>query len=264
MDLELRGKTAIVTGGSKGIGRAIARGLAMEGVRVLICARGEAALARAAEDIAAETRGYVLTHAADLSELAAVKGLVSDARSRLGGVDILINNAGAIRAGAFLTLDDEEWMRGWNLKLLGYIRMAREILPHMQAQRSGRIISVIGYAARNPGPGFMPGGAANAALVNFTKALADLAAPSNVLVSAVSPGPVATERWDQLLREQAKAQGKALEDYAREQNASYPLGRVARPEEVADLVCFLASARASFLTGISITIDGGTSRGVYL
>src|SRR5262249_2458552 len=138
------------------------------------------------------------------------------------------------------------------------------VLPYMQRRQTGRIVNVIGYAARNPGPTFMPGGAANAALINFTKALADLAAPTNVLVTAVSPGPVATERWWKRGRERAAAEGRSVDGYTREQNAGYPVGRIAKPEEVADLVCFLASARASFLTGIAITLDGGMSRGVYL
>jgi len=122
----------------------------------------------------------------------------------------------------------------------------------------------VGAAARNPAPTYMMGGAANAALINFTKALADLGAKSNILVTAVSPGPVKTERWDTLQRQQAAAAGKDLETHARETSATFPLGRIALPEEVGDLVCFLASARASFLTGIAITVDGGMTRGVYL
>src|SRR5262249_49320581 len=155
--------------------------------------------------------------------------------------------------GDFLTTPDEEWMNGWSLKLLGYIRMSRAIFPHMQKQGGGRIVNVVGAAARNPGTGYMMGGTANAALINFTQALADPGAKSKVLVTAVSPGPVKTERWDTLMRQQAAAAGQDLATYARENDASYPLGRIAEPEEVADLVCFLASARASFLTGICIT-----------
>ncbi|PYO26851.1 MAG: short-chain dehydrogenase, partial [Candidatus Rokuibacteriota bacterium] len=179
-------------------------------------------------------------------------------------LDILVNNAGAIKGGDFLKTPDEEWLHGWSLKLLGYIRMAREILPHMQRQGGGRIINVVGAAARNPSMTYMMGGTANAALINFTKALADLGARSNVLVTAVSPGPVKTERWDNLARQQALAVGRDVETYVKEQNAGMPLGRIALPEEVADLVCFLASERAKFLTGITITVDGGSTRGVYL
>lgn len=264
MDLHLTGKTAVVTGGSKGIGRAVAHSLAAEGVRTLICARDPETLARAASEIRRDTGHDVLTSAVDLSELEGVKRAVAEAISKLGRVDILVNNAGAVKGGDFLTLPDDEWIRSWNLKLLGYIRMAREVLPHMQQQRSGRIINIAGVAARNPAPTFMAGGAANAALINFTKSLADLAAKSNVLVNAVSPGLVRTERFESLLKQRAAAEGKDFETLVKDQTAEYPLGRIATPEEIANLVTFLASERASFMAGVTITVDGGVSRGVYM
>ncbi|HWM78382.1 MAG TPA: short-chain dehydrogenase/reductase [Methylomirabilota bacterium] len=264
MDLELKGKTALITGGSKGIGLATARTMAAEGARVMICSRSADALGDAAGTIKRETGQTVETLAVDLSELAGVERTASEALTRLGRLDILVNNAGAIKGGDFLTTPDDEWMRGWSLKLLGYIRMARAIFPVMQKQGGGRIVNVVGAAARNPATTYMMGGTANAALINFTKALADLGARSNILVTAVSPGPVKTERWDTLQRQQAQAAGKDLESHLAELNKNYPLGRIATAEECADLICFLASARASFLSGIAITIDSGISRGVYL
>jgi 3-oxoacyl-[acyl-carrier protein] reductase len=264
MDLELKGKTALITGGSKGIGLATARTMAAEGVRVMICSRSADALGDAAGTIKRETGQTVETLAVDLSELAGVERTASEALTRLGRLDILVNNAGAIKGGDFLTTPDDEWMRGWSLKLLGYIRMARAIFPVMQKQGGGRIVNVVGAAARNPATTYMMGGTANAALINFTKALADLGARSNILVTAVSPGPVKTERWDTLQRQQAQAAGKDLETHLAEMNKNYPLGRIATAEECADLICFLASVRASFLSGIAITIDSGISRGVYL
>lgn len=263
MDLGLKGKTALVTGGSKGIGRAVARVLAAEGARVLICARDPGTLKRAAVEIEQTTGGDVQMVPADLSERSEVSRVAAEALARLGRLDILVNNAGAIKGGDFLTTPDEEWLSGWSLKLLGYIRMAREVLPHMQRQGGGRIVNVIGAAARNPAVTYMMGGTANAALVNFTKALADLGARSGVLVTAVSPGPVKTERWDRLMAQQAEAEGKDLETYVSERSQEFPLRRIALPEEVADVVCFLASERASFLSGITVTVDGGITRGVY-
>jgi 3-oxoacyl-[acyl-carrier protein] reductase len=264
MELGLKGKTVLVTGGSKGIGRATARAMATEGARVMICSRSVPALEETAAAIRRETGQAVETVAADLSRLEGVESAAAAAVQRLGRLDVLVNNAGAIKGGDFLSLPDEEWMTGWSLKLLGYVRMARTVLPQMRAQGGGRIVNVVGMAARNPATTYMMGGAANAALINFTKALADLGAPSNILVTAVSPGPVKTDRWDSLQRQQATAAGKDLDTFEKEQSGNFPLGRIALPEEVADLVCFLASERASFLTGIAITIDGGMSRGVYL
>jgi 3-oxoacyl-[acyl-carrier protein] reductase len=264
MELGLKGKTVLVTGGSKGIGRATARAMAAEGARVMICSRSAPDLEAAARAIRSETGQAVEIVAADLSRLDGVESAAAAAVQRLGRLDVLVNNAGAIKGGDFLALPDEEWMTGWSLKLLGYVRMARTVLPQMRSQGGGRIVNVVGMAARNPATTYMMGGAANAALINFTKALADLGAPSNILVTAVSPGPVKTDRWDSLQRQQAAAAGKDLDTFEKEQSTNFPLGRIALPEEVADLVCFLASERASFLTGIAITIDGGMSRGVYL
>jgi NAD(P)-dependent dehydrogenase (short-subunit alcohol dehydrogenase family) len=263
LNLGLDGKAALVTGGSRGIGRAVAEALAAEGARVAIVARDAAALGAAAGEIRAKSGVEVQPIAADLSTLAGVTGAVAEARRRLGRIDILVNNAGAIRAGNFLEIPDEQWTADWNLKLLGYIRMARAVFPLMQAQGGGRIINIVGAAARNPSPTYLVGGAANAALVNFTKGLADLGAPSNILVAAVSPAATRTERWESLLARQAEATGKTVEEMRAQAEGAYPLGRIALPSDVADVVCFLASERAAFLTGICVTVDGGSTRGVY-
>src|SRR4029453_13005544 len=256
MDLGLEGKTALVTGGSKGIGRAVARTLAAEGARVAICSRDEGTLKDAATEIERATGRRVEVVPGDLSRREEVSRVAAVSLVPLGPHDILVNNAGAIKGGDFLTTPDEEWLNGWSLKLLGYIRMAREGLPHMQKQGGGGIVNVGGGAAGNPAATYMMGGTANAALINFTKALSDLGARSNVLVTGVSPGPVKTERWDTLMVQQAAAAARDVESFTKDQNAGMPLGRIALPEEVADLVCFLASDRASFLTGITITVDG--------
>jgi NAD(P)-dependent dehydrogenase (short-subunit alcohol dehydrogenase family) len=263
MNLELTGKVALVTGASKGIGRAIAVGLGNEGARVALVARTATTL----DEAAAATKGAgaqdVMTVAADLSQLEEVQRVVDATVQRFGRIDILINNAGAIRGGDFLKIPDEQWTGDWSLKLLGYIRMARLVLPLMQKQGGGRIVNVVGAAARNPTATYLPGGAANAALINFTKGLADVGAPSNVLVTAVSPAATRTERWAALMEQQGKAAGKTAEEFQAGIEKGYPLGRIATSEDVADLVCFLVSARASFLTGICITVDGGATRGVY-
>jgi NAD(P)-dependent dehydrogenase (short-subunit alcohol dehydrogenase family) len=263
MDLGLQGKRVLITGGSKGIGRACAQGFAAEGAKVAIAARGADALAQAAGAVRAATGAEVQTIACDLSTLQGIEAMVADAAKRLGGIDILVNNAGSIRAGAFLEIPDAQWQEDWNLKLLGYVRAARAVFPLMQAQGGGCIVNVIGSAARQVIPNYLVGGAANAALVNFTKGLSDLGAKHKVFVKAASPGAVQTERWENRMKLEAKAEGRSYEEARAERIAAYPLGRIVTPEECADLVLFLASKRSDMLNGVSITIDGGWSRGVY-
>lgn len=264
MDLELTGKTALVTGGSRGIGRAVALALATEGARVAVCARDPRALGDATGEIRRRTGHEAVAVVADLSRLDEVTRIVDETLRRLGSIDILVNNAGAIRGGDFIKTPDEQWITDWSLKLLGYIRMCRAVFPLMQSQGGGRICNVVGAAARNPTPAYLAGGAANAALINFTKGLADLGAPAGVLVTAVSPAATRTERWESLTAQQAATAGRPVGEFRREAESKYPLGRIATPEDVASLVCFLVSSRASFLTGICITVDGGSSRGVFL
>jgi 3-oxoacyl-[acyl-carrier protein] reductase len=263
MDLELRGKRVLVTGGSKGIGRACAKAFAAEGAEVAIAARGAEAMKDAAHGVREATGKDVRCIAADLSSLQGIEAMVAEARRLLGGIDVLVNNAGSIRAGAFLDIPDAQWMEDWNLKLLGYVRAARAVFPLMQQQGGGRIVNVIGSAARQVIPNYLVGGAANAALVNFTKGLSDLGAKHNIFVKAASPGAVQTERWENRMKLEAKAEGRSYEEARAERIAAYPLGRIVTSEECADLVLFLASRRSDMLNGVSITIDGGWSRGVY-
>ncbi|HEU4369578.1 MAG TPA: SDR family NAD(P)-dependent oxidoreductase [Methylomirabilota bacterium] len=263
MDLELKGKVALVTGASKGIGKAIALGLAAEGARVAIVARDAGALDKVAAACRDRSRTDAVPVAADLSQLDEVERVVREVKDRAGRIDVLVNNAGAIRGGGFLTIPDAQWIGDWNLKLLGYIRMARAVFPLMQAQGGGRICNVVGAAGRNPAPTYLTGGAANAALINFTKGLADLGAPARILVTAVSPAATRTERWDSLIAQQAAASGRSVQELQAEAEAPYKLGRIATAEDIADAVCFLVSARASFITGICLTVDGGATRGVY-
>jgi NAD(P)-dependent dehydrogenase (short-subunit alcohol dehydrogenase family) len=264
MNLELTGKVALVSGASKGIGRAIALGLAAEGARVALSARD----ARALDDVAAAAKNSgstdVVSVPGDLSALDGVTRAVASTLDRFGRIDILVNNAGAIRGGDFLKIPDEQWLGDWQLKLLGYVRMARAVFPVMQRQGGGRIVNVVGAAARNPTATYLPGGIANSGLINFTKGLADAGAPSRILVNAVSPAATRTSRWDSLMEQQAAALGKTAAELIAEAESAYPLGRIATPEDIADAVCFLVSARASFITGICITVDGGATRGVYL
>ncbi len=263
MDLGLRGRTAVITGGSAGIGLACAEVLGSEGCTVVIVARDAGRLAAAAEQVRRNAGCAVHVVAADLGTLAGIEVMIASAQGLVGRLDILVNNAGSIRAGAFLDIPDTQWVEDWNLKLLGYVRAARAVFPIMREQGGGRIVNVIGSAARQVIPNYLVGGAANAALVNFTKGLSDLGARHGIFVKAASPGAVQTERWENRMKLEAQAEGRSYEEVRAERIASYPLQRIVTPHEVADLVCFLASPRSDMLNGASINIDGGWSRGVY-
>jgi NAD(P)-dependent dehydrogenase (short-subunit alcohol dehydrogenase family) len=257
MDLKLKDKIVIVTGGSKGIGRATALSFIEEGAHVLICARGEEALEATVQEIRAKGKGRVVKVSADLTQSEAITEVVSRCLDAFGRIDILVNNAGSARPGEFLELSDEAWQEDWRLKFFGYMRMARTVFPHMQKQKSGVIINVIGTGGLRPIAGYMVGGSTNAALLNFTKTLADEGSKHGVRVAGINPGPILTERLERFLFTLG-GEGKREEVLQR----LTPLGRVGKPEEVADLVLFLASARAAFIHGANITIDGGANPGL--
>ncbi len=264
MDLELVGKTALVTGASTGIGEAVAQRLAAEGMAVVIVGRDASSLRTAAAAIERECGRPIVPIAADLARPDESLRVVELAHRELGRIDALVNNAGSIRMGAFLEMPDEAWLEDWQLKPLGYVRLIRAVFPLMTAQGGGRIVNIAGLAARNPPPQYVSGGAANAAIVNFTKSLADLGAPHRILVNAVSPGAVRTRRLEAQIAARAARSGRSVDEVWAERDASHPLGRMARPADVADLIAFLVSARASFISGVCVTIDGSASRGVWL
>lgn len=260
MDLKLAGKTAVITGGSLGIGRAVAAELAAENVNVMIVARDAARVAQAAKDIARETNGHVVGHAGDMTNPADIASAMTAAREAFGQIDILVNNAGASPMGRIAETADAVWEKSLNLKLLGYVRCARDVLPEMRARRWGRVINIIGRSGHQPRAAYVVGGAVNAALLNFTLALAEECARDNVLVTGVNPGPVQTTRWDTLVAQSASMAGQDATAANNAAIASVPLGRVGQPDEVSGMVAFLCSDRASFITGTCINIDGGGTR----
>lgn len=265
MDLKLVGKTAIVTGGSAGIGFACARELYREGVNVVIAARDPDRLAAAQAALEADTavgKPGIAAVAADLSQGDVPDRLVETALARFGGVDILINNAGAAKAGAFLELPDEALLEAWNLKLLGYMRMVRAIAPHMMERRDGRIVNIAGSAGRTPNPNFLAGSTANAAILNFTKGISKELARFGVRINAISPGITATERAERQAVNYAAAQGISVEEQKARSLAAIPLGRMADPAEIAAMAALLVSDRAASITGAEIVIDGGAQPGV--
>jgi len=265
LQLNLSGKTAIVTGGSAGIGLACAQALYAEGVSVLIAARDVDRLAQGLEaitDHAPESNAKALSVSADVSTAGGVERAVERALSTWGQVDILINNAGSAPSGDFYSLSDDAYQGAWELKLLGYIRMVRALAPQMKARREGRIVNIVGAAAHNPTPSFVAGGTANAAIINFTKGISQDLAPYGVRINAISPGPVNTERARQLARQEAEAQGISVEEAKARRIASVPLSRMAEADEIADMALFLVSDRAASITGAEVLIDGGATASV--
>lgn len=262
MELGLRGKAALVTGASQGIGQAIALGLAEEGVHLAICARGREALEKTAQEMQAATGSLVIAIPADMSRREDITMFVNRAAEALGRIDILVNVAGASAFGSFLSLPDEAWASAMELKYLGYVRCAREVIPFMLRQGGGRIINVVGTGGHEAVATHLAGGCANAALLLFTKGLAQEMAQHNILVNAVSPGRVATQRLEKLIRAWAANRGCSYEEALQSMVAEVPLRRWAQPREIADMVVFLASERASFVTGSLIVVDGGKTRGL--
>ncbi len=257
MDLGLKGKVALITGGSGAIGLAVARGLSAEGAEVVLPARRSGPLRAAARAVAKASGRPVLAVPGDMTRPADVRRVVRRSLDRHGTIHVLVNTVGAAKAGAFEGLSKDDWAESFASKTLGQILCAREVFPHMRRQRWGRIINLIGTHGRLAPDYAMPAGVTNAGLLSFTKALAKIGAPVNVLVNGVNPGPVAGSRMEYVIRARAAADGISLRAARRAFFEMIPLGRFGTPGEIADLVCFLASERAGFITGALIDIDGG-------
>ncbi|MBM10613.1 MAG: short-chain dehydrogenase [Chloroflexi bacterium] len=262
MDLSLEGKIAIVTGGSKGIGRAAALALAQEGVDVAICARGVEDLEDTAAEIRAETGRNVLPVPADMTNPDDIKRLVATTVSELGGVDILVNNAVNSKAAPFMELTDEDWLNHINVKVMGYVRCSREVIPHMQERGGGRIIHIGGMAARSANRLANSNGVTNSSVSNMAKNLSDQFASQGILVNCIHPGTTRTERQDRSLRARAEDGNISVVEAERRAVADIPIGRMVESKDIADLILFLVSDRAGAITGQTIAVEGGAGRGM--
>jgi 3-oxoacyl-[acyl-carrier protein] reductase len=254
MDLKLAGKTALITGGSKGIGRATAEILAAEGCNVIIVSRTAEILAAAKSSIAQKSNVRVDTVVADLSDSRNVDRLAKD----FPDIDILVNNAGAIPGGTLLNVDEATWRKAWDLKVFGYVNMCRAFYALMKARGSGVIINVVGNAADTHDPEYICGVAGNAALTAFTQSLGCVSAKDGIRVVALSPGPVETDRLVGLMKKKAKDR-TGSEDNWKDLLKPLPFARGASPEEIAAAIAFLASAHSGYTSGSVVTIDAGLS-----
>ena len=260
MDLGIKGRNALITGGSQGIGRACAEALAEEGVNIVIVARDPERLASAAEEISTNRTGYVTPITGDLTNVADIERIVAEAETTLGQIDILVNNAGSAPLGRIGDLTDDTWQACFDLKLMGYVRCCRAVLQSMCRQKWGRIINIIGRGGHFPTAKYIAGGAINAAILNITQALAEECGPHNVLVNGVNPAATATERWNTLVRQRMKITGQTEEEIREASAKNIPLGRIGAPEDIASMVAYLCSEKAGFVNGSLIDIDGGVSR----
>jgi 3-oxoacyl-[acyl-carrier protein] reductase len=264
MHLGLEGKRAIVTGASRGIGYETARLFLQEGVRVLICARDGDKLSAARDALAEETGGEVHGVQADMSVEADIARLVDAAKQQLGGVDILVNNAGTMYSGRFAALTDESLKVQLETKLFGFMRAIRLVSPLMRAQKWGRIVNMIGGAGKEPDPYMFGSGMTNSALLNLTKSLSTELGEDNVMVNAVCPGWVDTSLWKRNAEGLKSELGVKSEEEARRLAArKNALNRFGKPEELASAIVFLCSERASYITGVSLNLDGGRLKGLW-
>jgi NAD(P)-dependent dehydrogenase (short-subunit alcohol dehydrogenase family) len=260
MDLNLHGKTALVTGGSEGIGKAITIALAKEGVDVAICARRKEPLEKTAGEIAKATNRKIVAIPADLRKDADAKAFIEQAHEALGRIDIMINNAGSAAGGVIEHLTEDDWEKGLQLKFMGYVRCLRYVLPIMVKQGGGRVVNVIGNDGVKPSYWEICPGAANAAGQNLTISLAGQYGRDGISFCAVNPGPVRTERWAGLVQAMSRDMKLSYEEADKLAPASIPTGRIAEVEEVANLVVMLASPLMHMVNGTQIEIDGGQDK----
>jgi len=260
LDLGIRGKVALVSASSRGLGRAIAEELAAEGVNLVVCARGEEALRKTADEIRKRSGVEVIDVAADVSEPSGLERVTAAAFEKFGKIDILVTNSGGPPSGPFESLTPEMWDAAARLLLTSAVGLARAVLPGMKERRWGRILNVTSIAVKQPVEGLMLSNSLRAAVTGFARTLANEVAPFNVTVNNLMPGYTRTDRVEQLARAAGERSGTSAKDAFAKWEKEIPMGRLGEPREFAALAAFLASERASYITGSSIAVDGGWIR----
>jgi 3-oxoacyl-[acyl-carrier protein] reductase len=263
MKLGLKGRKAFITGASRGIGRTIAQAFAAEGIHLALFGRDEKRCKAVAEDLQARHSGLkVVVIRLDFEAPHTIKKAVDAAAKRLGGVDILVNCAGGAYRGRLSEIPDDMWERYFKVKPLGLVRMTRETLPHLQQSDQGRVINISGTRGREPEAHSMMSGPINFGTLSLTKAMANELGPLGITVNAIAPGSTATRRWTELVNITARERGTTVVEAEKYLLREVPLGKVITPEAIADLAVFLASARASLISGTAINVDGGRTRSI--
>jgi len=263
MDLGLKDRVAIVAASSQGLGKAVAFGLAHEGARLALCARTESTLQETAEEICSKTGVEALARAIDVTDHEQVRRFVAETNERFGQVDICVANAGGPPSKSFAETTDDDWKRASDLNLMSTVYLAKETLPLMQARKWGRFIAITSLTVKQPVDGLILSNAVRSGVSGLVKSLANEYGPYNVLVNNVCPGYTATARLLELEAKLAARDGVTPQEIEARWAQQSPLGRIGQPEEFANLVVFLASERASYISGVSIAVDGGTVKGLY-
>lgn len=263
MDLGLKGRVAIVAAASRGLGKAVAFSLAREGARLAICARTDATLRDTAEEIIKQTGADVFASTCDVSRPDRIDAFVQEVASHYQDrIDILINNAGGPPAGHYHQVDLEKWREGFDRTFLSVVHFSRSVLPYMKKRKWGRIITITSSSARQPIDGLIVSNALRPAILGLTKTMARELGPDNILVNNVAPGMFHTRRHEELLESMAASEGKTIDAILAERVSQIPLQRMGDPSEHADLIAFLASEKASYITGATFVVDGGMIRGL--
>jgi 3-oxoacyl-[acyl-carrier protein] reductase len=256
MDLGLKGKRALVMAASRGLGFASARALAREGCDLVICSRDQQRITEAAEQLRRDTGVRVHAIAADVSGAREAAMLVEATVAQYGGLDILVHNAGGPPAGDFTSMTEEQWHKAYEQNLLSFVRVVNAAVPEMRRAGGGRILTIASSSIKQPIPHLVLSNTFRAGIWGLAKSLSRELAPFGILVNVIAPGRIHTERLDELDQANAARTGRSLEDIRKESIATIPLGRLGRPEELGNLVAFLASSAASYITGQAIMVDG--------
>jgi 3-oxoacyl-[acyl-carrier protein] reductase len=262
MDLGLKGKVALIAGGSTGLGKAVAMELAREGAKISICARDRTKLEAAAAHIKRETDGEVFTFSADLTDTADARAFVRSAIDHYGTADILVNNAGGPPSLPLMEIDDDLWQEAFRLNLMSTIAMTTEVIPTLKAKKWGRIINITSISVKQPIEGLILSNTIRSGVIGFAKTLSTELAPYQVTINSVCPGYTLTDRVTDLSKVLAERENTMPENIFNQWESAIPMGRLGTPEEFAAMVTFLASNRAGYITGAAIQIDGGWYRGI--